>query len=121
MSMRRVTTLALAGTLYLLGAHGAVALSGTDLYRSCMDKKKGLGDFMCIAYIHGFLDGMMFGHVIGKKLPTLYCPPKEGVSVDQGRLIVEKYLRDHPEKLHAQAGDQVASAMMEAFMCGKSN
>jgi hypothetical protein len=111
---------AVAGILLVLGSFSATALSGTDLYRSCMAKNKSLGDLLCIAYVHGFLDGIVSGHGIGKNAPTLYCPPEEGVSVDQGRLIVEKYLREHPEQLHEQAGIQVTSAMIEAFRCRNS-
>jgi Ssp1 endopeptidase immunity protein Rap1a len=117
MSKGAAMRMLIACILSLFASVEANALSGTELYRSCSDKKNGLGDFMCVAFVHGFLDGLAFGQGIGKASPPFYCPPEEGISVDQGRLIIEKYLRDHPEQLHLQAGENSASALVEAFRC----
>ena len=97
------------------------ALPGTLLYRDCHEKTRSIGDAMCVAYIHGFLDGLVIGRVAGEQNPPVLCPPKDGIEVDQGRLIIEKYLRDHPERLHEEAGLLAAAAMLDAFPCRKSN
>ena len=99
----------------------AVALDGTQLYQSCRAKERTTLDFVCVAYIHGFLDGMATGQATGEQNPPMYCPPKGGISVDQGRLIVEKYLRDHPEQLHKEAGLLAASALWDAFPCRRNS
>jgi hypothetical protein len=106
-------------TIFATGS--ASALDAIELYRSCHSTARSMGDFGCIAYIHGFLDGMAAGHAAAEILQGKFCPPKEGVSVDQGRLIVEKYMRDHPGQLNREAGLIVASAMYDAFSCRTSN
>jgi hypothetical protein len=109
--------------IYLVGAIGilvstnAKALDGVTLYQWCQAKPDTAREISCIAYVHGFLDGVAFGHRMGKNYPTLYCPPKDGISVVQGRLIIEKYLKNHPEKLHTEAGSLVFDALIEAFHC----
>ena len=44
------------------------------------------------------------------------CPPG-GVTPTQARLIVEAYMRDHPENLHLPARDVVFGAAEQAFPC----
>ena len=99
----------------------AGALSGVELYQSCQDKKRGVGNIVCTAYIHGLVDGMTMG-VASEKFPGKYCPPDSGISAPQARLIIEKFLRDHPERLHVEAGLVAGLAIIEAFPCAtKSN
>jgi hypothetical protein len=95
----------------------AKALSGTELYKACRQRDLSAGGISCIAYVRGFVDGMMLGHLTGKTDPTLFCPPREGIAADLGRLIVKKHLRDHPESLHLEAGNLAANALTAAFPC----
>jgi Rap1a immunity proteins len=67
--------------------------------------------------IDGFLDGSALGYAIGKEAPNLYCPPKEGISVVQGRLIIDAHFKNHPEKLHKEAAAVVMDALVDAFNC----
>jgi len=101
----------------ILMCANAHALTGVDLYQACKSASHSSMDLVCIAYVHGFLDGFQLGRFVGTGPQSKYCPPKDGVSVDQGRLIIEKYLREHPQDLHTQAGLMAASAMMDAFPC----
>jgi hypothetical protein len=93
-----VATLALASTQ-------AIALTGTDLYQLCIESKKGSeadgslyarrheDNALRAFYVRGFIDGFDDGtwaHSWGIKI----CVPDEGISVDQGRLILEKRLRE---------------------------
>jgi hypothetical protein len=39
----------------------ANALSGSELYQYCMEKKPSTGDAMCLAYVRGFIDGITMG------------------------------------------------------------
>jgi hypothetical protein len=107
----------IACALAIFVSNNASALDAIQLYRDCHAKTGSVGDFGCTAYIHGFLDGIATGRVVAEKKPGMFCPPKEGVSVDQGRLIIEKYMRDHPGELNHAAGLVAAGAMYDAFPC----
>jgi hypothetical protein len=109
----------IVGIAILLASPSAFGFSGTDLYKHCQKRNGGPEEIACAAFVHGFLDGMFLGYSLGrdKDAGFGYCPPEKGVSVDQGRLVVEKYLREHPEKLHEQAGLLVGWALVGAFRC----
>jgi hypothetical protein len=65
---------------------------------------------------------MLLGTLTQRSGAIKYCPPKDGLSVVQARLIVEKYMGEHPEDLHLEAGLSAAQALWDAFPCGaKSN
>ena len=96
----------------LLAATPAHALTGVQLYRNCIEaKQNSVQDLSCISYVRGFIDGMAMG---GK---GHFCPPDIGISTDRGRLVAEKYLRDHLEDLHIDAGLLLGSAFTKAFPC----
>jgi hypothetical protein len=109
--MRRGAIAILAG-LIGFAASNANALSGLELYRTCHAR-----DVACMAYIRGVLDGMQAGDALAKQNPPLYCPPHEGIPADQGKLVIEKYFREHPGELQEGAGVLAMAALMKAFPC----
>ena len=114
--MNLAATFSLA-VLLVLPTTVASALSGAELYQKCSQKRRNVSDISCIAYVRGFVDGMMIGTILGKEKRMVYCPPTDGLAVDQARLIIEKYLKDHPEKLRIEAGYLVGEALVSAFPC----
>jgi hypothetical protein len=97
----------------------AAAFTGNQLRSVCI-KKTGMSDVGCLYYVTGFADGLLIGKLAGEKDGQhMYCPPAAGVVPDQARLIVEKFLQDHPERLHERAAHLVAEALMNAFPCSK--
>ncbi|HVA12647.1 MAG TPA: Rap1a/Tai family immunity protein, partial [Stellaceae bacterium] len=87
---------------------------GVQLYNFCLkNDSQNVGNLTCTSYIRGFIDGMIMGTVADGK----FCLPESGVSEEQGRLIAEKYMKDHPEKLNLEAGYVVGFAMIAAFPC----
>jgi hypothetical protein len=91
-------------------------LTGTELDKLCREHGSGSDhDLWCYIYVHGFLDGFNIGAAL-PKLGLSYCPPKN-LTIDQGRLIVEKYLRDHPTELNLEAGIIAARAFLAAYPC----
>jgi hypothetical protein len=82
---------------------------------TAIDHTTSAKSIACDGYIHGILDGLVLGSF------GTYCAPSGGVSVTQGRLIVEKFMRNHPETLHEQAGNVAALAMMTVFPCKGKN
>jgi hypothetical protein len=112
---------AITASLAILSATNAEALTGSDLYQECLDKSRGIEEIGCLSYVRGFVDGIFSGVAI-ERLAIGFCPPKEeGLDATQARLIVEKYLREHPEQLHVQAGLLVGSALIAAFPCPKKS
>jgi hypothetical protein len=103
----------------ILGAP-AYALTGAQLYDLCTaPEKRGWEDLSCETYVRGFVDGFIIAAVsadMGHKI----CIPNGGIPVTQGRLILEKALRDSPELLQEDGGYLFGYAMTKAFGCPAS-
>jgi hypothetical protein len=98
----------------------ARAYSGAELYQSCANADTGSADNLaCAAYVSGFIDGMIMGYTAHGTVRG-YCPPVTGVAVATGRAIIEKYLREHPEKRKTEASILAGLALSEAFPCKKN-
>ncbi|HEX4111876.1 MAG TPA: Rap1a/Tai family immunity protein [Stellaceae bacterium] len=95
--------------------HDAAALTGKELYQSCSTQKAS-SELTCIAYVHGFIDGMIMGYT-AHGTSRGYCPPVTGISVARGRSIIEKWLRGHPERLKTEASILSGLALAEAYPC----
>ena len=84
-------------------------LSGNGLKQRCSDES-----VECAAYIMGISDAhdyyVHFGGI------SNFCAPME-VTNGQMKAITEKYMEEHPEKLHFAASDIVLNALAEAFPC----
>jgi hypothetical protein len=92
------------GPIFLLCVTRATALTGMELKKHCSEPHGTVAEISCAAYIHGLLDGMFLAD---KAAPNgiRYCPPGGvNIEVEQGVVVVQKYLRDHPEELHREAG-----------------
>ena len=59
--------------------------------------------------------GYMEGLIVGDNDRTICVP--QGVTRKQFMLVVEKYLKEHPEDLHEPAYRLIDWALMEAFPC----
>lgn len=123
-----------AGLMCVAGAAGADerGFSGTDLLKVCDGSLGDWGDGACLFYISGFNEGVNFGGMITlmqtegyNDFSTTYqrhqsliksCRP-ESVTNEQVRLVVTKYLSDHPERLHEAAKFLIPDAMKAAFPC----
>ena len=106
------------GSLLLVStiSKGDEYYSGTKLYELCNDQTTA---GLCVFYIRGFMEGMVWGSELVKARRS-YCPPSN-VSVTQGRLVVEKYIREHPSELNKAAGVLAGKALALAFPCPPSN
>lgn len=99
----------------------ADGLDGTRLYQICEHHNDDAPEsIVCSYYIKGLIEGMLFGSITARETVG-YCPPKEGLSTEQGRLIIEKYMRDNPRLLNEQASVIAGAAMLLAFPCKKPN
>lgn len=59
--------------------------------------------------------GYAIGLTVGDNDRTI-CPP-EGITQKQNMLVIEKYLKEHPEELHEPAQLLIDIALMDAFPC----
>jgi hypothetical protein len=76
------------------------------------------GQLACMAYIDGFLDGMLLQSIVTKRSPVA-CIPSEGRSKDQMRRIIVKHLEDNPKDLHLPARVLVLAALADNYPCKK--
>ena len=86
--------------------------TGAGLQSACSDNQD-----ICDFWITGSLLGA-FGSRTSQQgnLTPVSCPPG-GTTRLQARLIVEKYMRDHPDELRLPAQDIVFAASQLAFPC----
>ena len=111
------------------------SITGVGLLEDCREAAKGSGDRsidyaksgQCLAFINGFVQGIIFGEANARRywplkatpaadLRHIYCQP-EGATLGQFVLVVVKFLSDHPERLHEYQATLVASALQAAFQC----
>jgi len=94
----------------------AERLFGTNLLEHCETD-----DSFCFGFVTGAAIGIHVGSgMYGMKIrDVVWCVPEgaDGISASQHVAVVQKYLRDHPEKLHRPAEELVAEALNQAFPC----
>jgi hypothetical protein len=93
-------------------------LKGTDLYTACTGTPRDQVE--CRMWIFGFFNGLGLAQAARKEGLPLACFPDDLTNL-QASLIVEKYMRDHPEALHLSANTIAAFALSQAFPCPGSN
>jgi len=99
-------------------AEEAKDFRGTDLYTACTGTPSE--QLLCQTYILGFYDalGLWQAAARSEHQTPITCFPN-GVTPEQARLIIEKYMRVHPDKLHQPARVIAAVALAAAFPCGR--
>jgi hypothetical protein len=86
------------------------------LYSFC----RGEDTDICQTWITGFAHGVYYSQIVAKvhdQKPTVCFP--NGFTGSQAQLVIEKYMRDHPEELHKTAYSVSFHALEEAFPCKK--
>jgi Ssp1 endopeptidase immunity protein Rap1a len=98
----------LFGTFGAAEENGGLSMpfkDGNELYQECT---AGPSRLFCIGYIEGVADALSRMH--------LQCLPEQ-VAARQIVELAVNYLRDHPEKRHLVASDEVGLALVQAFPC----
>jgi hypothetical protein len=97
---------------------------GNSLLTSCgtteessKDVEQEVGHISCMSYIEGVSDGFLVGETIGKTPKYLQVCIPDGVTRGQMGRVVVAFLKNHPEKLHVNAGTLVYTALNKAFPC----
>lgn len=119
----RVFLLLLLLMLLLCGNYASAQNRGSDaraedLLSDCTADKKSSPDALlfCLHYLVGFVDGALVAQP-EQPASKILCYPDEGVSTEQVRRIVVKWLESHPQNLHTSARIQVMLALHDAFPC----
>lgn len=73
----------------------------------------------CSSFIKGLITGLYLSRSLSSAGIT-YCLP-DIFGVPQALLIIQKFMRDHPEMLHQDFGSLATTALVQAFPCGKAN
>jgi hypothetical protein len=85
-----------------------------DLARVCASS--GAADIdRCSARIAGEVDGIVEGMSRAHVKPW-FCLPPASTPLER-RLVVRKYMNDHPEALSANVGEMVDAALSAAYPC----
>jgi len=113
--MKRTTIMGAALLVNVMMCSHVVAetagVSGAFLKKVCasyVDRPANTIEGMCIGYVVGVMSVMEYINVL--------CRPEKSTHA-QATLVVQKYLSDHPEKLHLNAEELVLDALQEAFPC----
>ena len=102
----------------------AQTLRGDQLLMMLTDESSSgmqanVNHYRAMGYIQGLLDSYTVFSTRDSSL-DIYCMPEQGVSSAQARILIVKWLREHPQRLHEQARLLVFHALAEAFPCRKS-
>jgi hypothetical protein len=102
--------------------HAAAQSGGPNLYEACVTAHRGsIEDRACNLYLSGISTGFYLAQQVYGAGGHFCFPNEEALDVRQVRAITEKYLRDHPEKMHEKAPLLVLLALAQAFPCKSSN
>jgi hypothetical protein len=100
-------------TMAVQRAHADDISTAADLQRQCAKSGQEQG---CSAYALGFAEGM----TAANKGAVTICVPK-GVNARELRLVMDKYFKDHPERLHEKVSVVLGAAFAAAYPCQKAN
>ena len=113
----RHTAAAIVVALSTMLAGNAYSFTAAELYKYCTAPKYGDRDVGCTLYVRGLIDGLYLGHNLSKDEFPLCA---NSIDAAQARLIVERFMREHPEFLHQEAGVVSGIALQKIFGCKKS-
>ena len=99
-----------------LSAANAGDFTGMQLRELCTAGSDAPEQNICRTWISGYQAGLFAAQTIAKA-HRVTCLPR-GFTGDQAWLIVEKFMKDHPNILHGRADVIAFVALSEAFPCG---
>ena len=81
--------------------------------------EKSISQVFCLGYMAGVNEMMTI--LMGNELGSgLYCPPASGLSNDQARRIVVRWIKDHPEQMQESARMTALFALLKTFPCASA-
>lgn len=117
----RVAGMVVVAVCLICGSVSAEALRGDQLLVMLTDESSSgvqasVNRYRAMGYIQGLLDSYAVFSTRDRSL-NVYCMPEQGVSTAQARILIVKWLKENPTRLHEQARLLVFHALAEAFPC----
>jgi hypothetical protein len=104
------------GVIFILCKQAfATDLTGARLLSFCQGSAS---KELCSIYIAGVNDGFFGAQTLAQQGRVSCILPIDG---HQAVMIVEKYMREHPDELHEAADILVVAALISTFPCKKPN
>lgn len=123
--MPRLILLAVLAFATFAPSPASAQMEAQEILWNCMEPLEGADYkqimlyFTCLGYIQGAHDMMGYLFTYGGKKNEVYCIPEKGISVDQLRRVVIKWIKKNPEMMNATARQAIQWAMIDAFPCRK--
>ena len=126
--MRNYAWMFLFVCIFLSSSSFAAVGDGTTLLKLCQAEERvestnNAGELVDVLQCQAYVEGVFTGYSMVSNALSLkeagverVCVPDEA-KLKQMILVVQKYLKDHPEKLHSGAGELIMTALKEAFPC----
>lgn len=111
--MRRL--LAAIMLLGCLSVDSRADFTGMDLLNICTRNDNDLIN-LCKIWIAGFQSGLVAAQTARETIHSSVCLP-ESFTVQQAILIIEKFMKEHPESLHHSAAAVALRALFDTFPC----
>jgi hypothetical protein len=115
----RYVAIACAALMVATPAYSGDEFNGSKLYRLCTSSPASIEYTFCSGYAFGFLYGYISAEINASPNNTSLCKFRSGIDVTQAHLIVEKYMREHPEQLNKPADFVAELAFREVYGCKK--
>lgn len=89
--------------------------SGEDLRHLCASEDT-FASTICTSYLSGYVEGHEVTVQVSKA-QRVFCLPAGGVTGANLGLVVDKWLDEHPQRLHEAALGLVTLALIDAYPC----
>ena len=72
---------------------------------------------LCLAYLRGTLDGLLYGQLDATGGLTSFCPPSDGIGLGETKAIFLDLLQNQPDRRTEEASLVLLDALEQHFPC----
>ena len=91
------------------------ALGGV-VEQACLQSGKDSA-LLCLAYLRGTLDGLLYGQMDATGGMASFCPPSDGIGLGETKAIFLDLLQDEPDRRTEEASLVLLDALEQHFPC----
>jgi hypothetical protein len=93
-----------------------VPVLSSDVLDVCGQSKAAMR-MVCAAYLHGAFEGLMFGQASATGGRVSFCPPPQGITLEDMRSSFLEFLAHRPEEQEASASLALLMALEDQYPC----